>query len=144
MTAETTRAEREELTPTPDSVKSGGQTAKTSPKAEQTVGAPVKETAFSEVNPEDVGASDQRNLDFLLDIPLEVTVELGRTRMLIADLLRLGEGSVVELTKAAGEHLDILVNRKLMARGEVVVVNDKFGIRLTDIISPAERVRRLG
>jgi flagellar motor switch protein FliN/FliY len=84
-----------------------------------------------------------RPLDFILDIPLEVTVELGRTKMLINDLLQLGQGSVIELTKLAGEPMEILVNNKLVARGEVVVVNEKFGIRLTDIVSPMERVRTL-
>jgi flagellar motor switch protein FliN/FliY len=85
-----------------------------------------------------------RSLDFILDIPLEVTVELGRTKMLINDLLQLGQGSVIELTKLAGEPMEILVNNKLVARGEVVVVNEKFGIRLTDIVSPMERVQSLG
>ncbi len=84
-----------------------------------------------------------RGLDFILDIPLEVSVELGRTQMLVNDLLRLGQGSIVELTKLADEPMDIYVNRKLFARGEVVVVNEKFGIRLTDIISPIERVKTL-
>jgi flagellar motor switch protein FliN len=84
-----------------------------------------------------------RDLDFILDIPLEVSVELGRTKMLIHDLLQLGQGSVIELNKLAGEPLEILVNRKLVARGEVVVVNEKFGVRLTDVISPVERIRQL-
>jgi len=84
------------------------------------------------------------NLDFVLDIPLEVSVELGRAKILISDLLQLGQGSVIELTKLAGESLEILVNQKLVARGEVVVINEKFGVRLTDIISPAERVKQLG
>jgi flagellar motor switch protein FliN len=84
------------------------------------------------------------DLDFILDIPLEVSVELGRAKMLISELLQLGQGSVVELTKLAGEPLEILVNQKLVARGEVVVINEKFGVRLTDIISPAERVKQLG
>ncbi len=87
---------------------------------------------------------DAANLDFVLDIPLEVSVELGRTKMLISDLIQLGQGSVVELSKLAGEPLEILVNQKLIARGEVVVVNEKFGVRLTDIISPVERVKQLG
>ena len=87
---------------------------------------------------------DLPNLDFILDIPLEVTVELGRTKMLISDLLQLGQGSVIELTKLAGEPMEILINQKLIARGEVVMVNEKFGVRLTDIISPAERVKQLG
>lgn len=85
-----------------------------------------------------------RDLDFILDIPLELTVELGRTRMLVNDLLQLGQGSIVELNKIAGEPLEIFINRKLVARGEVVVVNEKFGIRLTDIVSPLERVKSLG
>lgn len=84
-----------------------------------------------------------RDLDFLLDIPLEVTVELGRARMLIRDLLQLGQGSILELDKLAGEPLEILVNNRLVARGEVVVVNDKFGIRLTEVISPQERIKQL-
>lgn len=84
------------------------------------------------------------NLALLLDIPLEITAELGRTRMIINDLLQLGQGSVIELNKLAGEPLEILVNQKLIARGEVVVVNEKFGIRLTDIISPVDRIKQLG
>ncbi len=84
-----------------------------------------------------------RRLDMLLDVPLEVNVELGRTRMTIQDLLQLGPGSVIELDKVAGEALDILVNGRLVARGEAVVVNDKFGIRITDIVSPQERIQRL-
>jgi flagellar motor switch protein FliN/FliY len=87
--------------------------------------------------------SPSRRLDMLLDVPLEVNVELGRTRMTIQDLLQLGPGSVIELDKVAGEALDILVNGRLVARGEAVVVNDKFGIRITDIVSPQERIQRL-
>jgi flagellar motor switch protein FliN/FliY len=87
--------------------------------------------------------SSSRRLDMLLDVPLEVNVELGRTRMTIQDLLQLGPGSVIELDKVAGEALDILVNGRLVARGEAVVVNDKFGIRITDIVSPQERIQRL-
>jgi flagellar motor switch protein FliN/FliY len=92
------------------------------------------------------GAADGRltgNMDFLLDIPLEISVELGRTKILINELLKLGQGSVLELSKLAGETLEILANRKLIARGEVVVVNEKYGIRLTEIISPSERIERL-
>ena len=84
------------------------------------------------------------DLEFILDIPLDVSVELGRTTMLVNDLLQLGQGSVIELTKLAGEPMEVLVNGKLIARGEVVVVNEKFGIRLTDIVSPIERVKSLG
>jgi flagellar motor switch protein FliN/FliY len=85
----------------------------------------------------------ERNLDLILDIPLRVTVELGRTKMVVNDLLNLGQGSVIELSKLAGEPMEVLVNDKLVARGEAVVVNEKFGVRLTDIISPAERVEQL-
>ncbi len=85
----------------------------------------------------------ERDLDFLLDIPLEVTVELGRSRMAIRDLLQLGQGSILELDKMAGEPLEILVNGRLVARGEVVVVNERFGIRLTEVISPQERIKQL-
>ena len=86
---------------------------------------------------------DTASLDLILDIPLTVTVELGRSKMLINDLLQLGQGSVVELTKLVGEPLEVLVNNKLVARGEVVVVNEKFGVRLTDIVTPMERVKSL-
>ena len=83
------------------------------------------------------------NLDMILDIPVQLTVELGRTKIAIRNLLQLAQGSVVELDGLAGEPMDVLVNGCLIAQGEVVVVNDKFGIRLTDIITPAERIRRL-
>ncbi len=102
----------------------------------------AKAAQFSNV--QDAGKStEQRSIDFVLDIPLQITVELGRTQMLINDLLRLGQGSVVELSKLAGEPMEVFVNQKLVARGEVVVVNEKFGVRLTDIISPLERVEQL-
>lgn len=84
-----------------------------------------------------------RRLDLLLDVPLDVTIELGRSRMTIQDLLGLSPGGVIELDKIAGEPLDIVVNDRLIARGEAVVINDKFGIRITDIISKAERIARL-
>ena len=84
-----------------------------------------------------------KSLDLILDIPLTVAVELGRSKMLINDLLQLGQGSVIELTKLVGEPLEVLVNQKLVARGEVVVVNEKFGVRLTDIVSTMERVKSL-
>jgi len=108
------------------------------------------ETAVEEqeedTNQEEGGKPDEvkeANLDLILDIPLSVTVELGRSKMLINDLLQLGQGSVVELTKLVGEPLEVLVNDKLVARGEVVVVNEKFGVRLTDIVTPMERVKSL-
>ncbi|HZX47795.1 MAG TPA: flagellar motor switch protein FliN [Nitrospirota bacterium] len=83
------------------------------------------------------------NLDFILDISLHVSVHVGGTKMLIKDLLQLGQGSIIELNKMAGEPMDVLVNDKLIARGEVVVVNDKFGIRLTDVMSLTDRVEQL-
>ena len=108
------------------------------------------ETAVEEqegdTNQEEGGKADEvkeANLDLILDIPLSVTVELGRSKMLINDLLQLGQGSVVELTKLVGDPLEVLVNDKLVARGEVVVVNEKFGVRLTDIVTPMERVKSL-
>lgn len=87
--------------------------------------------------------SKDRNLQLILDIPLRVSVELGRTKMPVSELLNLTQGSVIELSKLAGEPLEVLVNDKLIAKGEAVVVNEKFGVRLTDIISPSERVEQL-
>ncbi|MBX2994393.1 MAG: flagellar motor switch protein FliN [Bdellovibrionaceae bacterium] len=84
-----------------------------------------------------------RNLQMIMDIPLRVTVELGRTKMPVSELLNLGQGSVIELAKLAGEPMEVFVNDKLIARGEAVVVNEKFGVRLTDIISTKERVEQL-
>ncbi|MEC4681436.1 MAG: flagellar motor switch protein FliN [Nitrospirota bacterium] len=91
----------------------------------------------------ETNASGNPNLDRILDIPLLLSAQLGSTRMLIKDLLQLGPGSIVELDKLAGEPLEILVNERLVARGEVVMVNEKFAIRLTDVISPMERVNKL-
>ena len=97
----------------------------------------------NETTTETAEQTTARNFDLLLDNPLEVTVELGRTRLELRELLALTSGSVVELGKAAGEPLDVLVNGKLVARGECVMVNDKFGVRLTDIVSRSERLARL-
>lgn len=99
----------------------------------------MNENGNAQVNP----ATSDRRLEMLLDVPLSVTVELGRTRMTIQELLAIGPGSVVELDKIAGEPLDIMVNDRLVARGEAVVVNDKFGIRITDIVSKTERLARI-
>ncbi len=88
-------------------------------------------------------AVDTHKLDFIMDIPLHVTVELGRTKLLVRDILQLNQGAVVELSKMAGEPLDVFVNSKLVARGEAVVVNEKFAIRLVDIVSPNERMERV-
>jgi flagellar motor switch protein FliN/FliY len=89
-------------------------------------------------------AATNQNLDFLLDIPLVVSVELGRTRMIINKMLQLTQGSVVELDKAAGEPVDIYINNKLLGKGEVIVVNERFGIRITEIISQADRIKNIG
>ena len=109
-----------------------------------------KDVSGNEVGPEGLEGVvrekekiDGNKLDLILDIPLTVTVELGRSKMLINDLLQLGEGSVIELTKLVGEPLEVLINSKLVARGEVVVVNEKFGVRLTSIVTPIERVQSL-
>ena len=96
-------------------------------------------TDFSPVHQQD----RVHDVDFILDIPVQLTVELGRTKLPIKNLLQLAQGSVVELDGLAGEPMDVLVNGCLIAQGEVVVVNDKFGIRLTDVITPAERIRKL-
>lgn len=88
-------------------------------------------------------AVEEENLDVILDIPVTISMEIGRTSISIRNLLQLNQGSVVELDRLAGEPMDVLVNGTLVAHGEVVVVNEKFGIRLTDVISPAERVRKL-
>lgn len=88
-------------------------------------------------------AAAAASMEFILDVPLEITVELGRTKLLVHELLKLGQGSVVELSKLAGETLEILANQKLVARGEAVVINDKYGVRLTEVVSPMERIERL-
>jgi len=90
-----------------------------------------------------VGDGSEVNLDMILDVPVTLAMEVGRTRISIRNLLQLNQGSVVELDRSAGEPLDVFVNGTLVAHGEVVVINERFGIRLTDVISPAERVRKL-
>lgn len=104
--------------------------------------AEEKPYEFSDLS--DTSASQPpANMELILDIPLEISIELGRTRMLIGELLKLGQGSVVELSKLAGETLEILANQRLIARGEVVVINEKYGIRITEIMSPTERIEEL-
>ena len=98
---------------------------------------------FGQLNNEGKTVGDEVNLDVILDIPVTLSVEIGRTRQTIRNLLQLNQGSVVELDRLAGEPMDILVNGTLIAHGEIVVVNEKFGIRLTDVISAAERVKKL-
>ncbi|MBA3004068.1 MAG: flagellar motor switch protein FliN [Desulfurivibrio sp.] len=102
--------------------------------------------AFAELGGSVSGATPagSQNLDFLLDIPLNVTVELGRTSMIINKMLQLTQGSVVELDKAAGEPVEIFVNDKLLGKGEVIVVNERFGVRITEIISQADRIKNIG
>jgi len=98
---------------------------------------------FQELSAPASKITTHNDIDFILDIPVQLTVELGRTKIAIKNLLQLAQGTVVELDGLAGEPMDVLVNGCLIAQGEVVVVNDKFGIRLTDIITPAERIRKL-
>lgn len=111
--------------------------------AEQSAADPITTTVFEQLGPSAVKSDGHHDLDMILDIPVQLTVELGRTKIPIKNLLQLAQGSVVELDGLAGEPMDVLVNGCLIAQGEVVVVNDKFGIRFTDIITPAERIRKL-
>ncbi|MBW6521358.1 MAG: flagellar motor switch protein FliN [Desulfoarculaceae bacterium] len=90
------------------------------------------------------GDGTSRGIEFLYDVPLQISVEVGRSKILLRDLLKMGEGYVIELDKLAGEPLDLYVNSRLIARGEAVMVGEKFGIRLTDVISTADRVENLG
>jgi flagellar motor switch protein FliN/FliY len=106
----------------------------------------VERAKFNSVNsdkPSSAPIKENSNLDFILDIPVTISMEIGRARISIRNLLQLNQGSVVELDRLAGEPMDVLVNGTLVAHGEVVVVNEKFGIRLTDVVSPAERVKKL-
>ncbi len=105
--------------------------------------AQAEQVNFDEVSSSAVSGSSDVNMDVILDIPVTISMEVGRSKINIRNLLQLNQGSVVELERMAGEPLDVLVNGTLIAHGEVVVVNEKFGIRLTDIISPAERVKKL-
>ena len=115
----------------------------TTPQADASSGADMSPQATSFPPVDNQGAVPaNKNIDFVLDIPLQVTVQIGSTRMLIRELLQLGQGSVIELNKLAGEPMEVLVNNKLVARGEVVVVNDNFGVRLTEVVSAHERLER--
>ncbi|MBI3284454.1 MAG: flagellar motor switch protein FliN [Burkholderiales bacterium] len=111
--------------------------------AEKAAAAPATSAIFKEFSGKSSSTETHNDIDFILDIPVQLTVELGRTKIAIKNLLQLAQGSVVELDGLAGEPMDVLVNGCLIAQGEVVVVNDKFGIRLTDIVTPAERIRKL-
>ena len=104
---------------------------------------PASAAVFKDFTNKGARNETPNDIDFILDIPVQLTVELGRTKIAIKNLLQLAQGSVVELDGLAGEPMDVLVNGCLIAQGEVVVVNDKFGIRLTDIITPAERMRKI-
>ena len=104
---------------------------------------PKTAPVFEQLSSHQPGRPAQNDIDRILDIPVQLTVELGRTKLAIKNLLQLAQGSVVELDGMAGEPMDVLVNGCLIAQGEVVVVNDKFGIRLTDIVTPSERIRKL-
>lgn len=110
------------------------------PKAEGA--APARPADFPALEPGAHGGATN-GVEFILDIPLQLAVRIGTTKMLIRDLLQLGQGSIIELDKLAGEPMEVLVNGKLVARGEAVVVNEKLGVRLTDVISPMERVKHL-
>lgn len=112
-------------------------------EASAMAGTATKSAVFNEFSPSNQLQGKQNDIDFILDIPVQLTVELGRTKISIKNLLQLAQGSVVELDGMAGEPMDVLVNGCLIAQGEVVVVNEKFGIRLTDIITPAERIRKI-
>jgi len=112
-------------------------------KAEPTKAVSAEAVAFDSLNASGMVGSGEVNLDMVLDIPVTIAMELGRTHINIRNLLQLNQGSVVELDRLAGEPMDVRVNGTLIARGEVVVVNEKFGIRLTDVISAAERIKNL-
>jgi len=112
--------------------------------SDQGGGAAAQPANFADLGGTAAEHGGGQNLDFLLDIPLKVTVELGRTSMIINKMLQLTQGSVVELEKAAGEPVEIYVNDKLLGKGEVVVINDRFGIRITEIISQADRIKNMG
>ncbi|MCX7113776.1 MAG: flagellar motor switch protein FliN [Proteobacteria bacterium] len=111
--------------------------------AETTQTEDVKVMRFKEFDVRKASSEPHQDLGFILDIPVQMTVELGRTKITIKNLLQLAQGSVVELDGLAGEPMDVLINGYLIAQGEVVVVNDKFGIRMTDIVTPSERLRKL-
>ncbi len=98
---------------------------------------------FTHLQSEDLSGGTDLNLDVILDVPVTLSLEVGRARLPIRNLLQLNQGSVVELERGAGESLDVFVNGTLIAHGEVVVINDRFGVRLTDVVSPSERIRRL-
>ena len=117
------------------------EAAKEEKKEEQANGTAAAE--FDELGEGETTSPGSKNLDFLLDIPLQVTVELGRNSMIIDKMLQLTQGSVIELEKAAGEPVEIFVNNKLLGKGEVIVINERFGVRITEIISQADRIKNM-
>jgi flagellar motor switch protein FliN len=134
----------QEEMPASDANASATATAEPATAGPTTAEAPLPALQPGEVQDQSEPGGQPLDMDFILDIPLNVRVEVGRKRVMIQDLLKYVKGSVIELDKLLGEPFEVLVNDKLMARGEVVVVNDRFGIRITDIISPNERVKSLG
>ncbi|MBL4902538.1 MAG: flagellar motor switch protein FliN [Desulfocapsa sp.] len=106
--------------------------------------APGSSNIKASSGPADQAGSAERSLEFLYDVPLQISVEVGRSKILLKDLLKMGEGYVIELDKLAGDPLDLYVNSRLIAKGEAVMVGDKFGIRLTDVVSPVDRIEQLG
>ena len=129
-------------TPLEDSNEDMGEQGRNGSAGVQDDEAAPASAEFQNLEPDNNQAAEV-NLDSILDVPVTIAMEIGRTRINIRNLLQLNQGSVVELDRLAGEPMDVLVNGTLIAQGEVVVVNDKFGIRLTDVISPADRVKRL-
>lgn len=126
-----------------DAMDAWGAALEEQAEAEGAAAEPAEAVAFDNLNPSATSADGEVNLDMVLDIPVTIAMELGRTHISIRNLLQLNQGSVVELDRLAGEPMDVRVNGTLIARGEVVVVNEKFGIRLTDVISAAERIKNL-
>lgn len=127
----------------PDDVKENTLTSTDTEKNSNAMLDTQTASVFEEFSKDSALHNTRHDIDMILDIPVQLTVELGRTKIAIKNLLQLAQGSVVELDGMAGEPMDVLVNGCLIAQGEVVVVNDKFGIRLTDIITPSERIRKL-
>ena len=140
-------AEQEASTEENSSAETPNETEAADPPAEVTnendSTTKAQTPVFEQFSKDGVLTGARNDIDMIMDIPVQLTVELGRTKLPIKNLLQLAQGSVVELDGMAGEPMDVLVNGCLLAQGEVVVVNDKFGIRLTDIITPSERIRKL-
>jgi len=106
--------------------------------------APASDDQIEKPSTTDSNSQPERGLEFLYDVPLQISVEVGRSKILLKDLLKMGEGYVIELDKLAGDPLDLYVNSRLIAKGEAVMIGDKFGIRLTDVVSPVNRIEQLG